>query len=124
MQQVSWIHAGADGVVHVEKSAVGNLAKNSTQKSKGENLSSKKNRKIREWIDTSVQILILIVMVVGVCQIIKVNVNLEEINAKKVTSSYFEIKGPNGSSCIYDNGTHSIWGRCPNLNQSNYIQQT
>ena len=70
-----------------------------------------KNKELREWINTFIEILILIVMIFGLVQINNLNINLEKvtaisgefrnINATNASLNYIEM----GDAKLYWNGS-------------------
>jgi len=72
-------------------------------------------KKIREWVNTITAILVLIVMIIGLFQIISLNINLEKINSKEVTTNKINILNPDGSLSsvieMEEDGTLKIKGK-------------
>lgn len=70
-----------------------------------------KNAEIREWINTAVQILMMLIMVFGLFQLIKIKIELIDITAGRVNAkeiSTNKITFPNSNGSIESNGTALI----------------
>ncbi len=65
---------------------------------------------IREWINTIISILILVMMIIGLMAVNQLNINLREVRSDVISTNKLQILNENGTitGYMYHNGTDLI----------------
>jgi hypothetical protein len=79
-----------------------------------------KKNEVREWINTIVSILVLVIMILGLLAVNQLNINLKEIKTDVISTDKLQLLDENGTVAgfMYYNGTHIIISNPEKINVS------